>query len=312
MRTITEASTNTLIEYPEVVTWMLDNNFIHLKNLDGYPIKVSVKVTNGGVDYYMNYESELDNLTFRLNPLLWSFGPSTFDIDVTITANGSTAAESLKTFFVYYGKTLQERYHGSATTITYADSNDLSALEMYNIWSDAASPATFVPFPNPFVYNAYDGINTINAAGKNMIKHSNALLNNTIGDIWDSVTSNSFFYNLIKVCPKANAIKLEYYDTDGCKRYAIGEVLKKTMKATRADYVRGGVVYDAQPRSKVTDYQGTIQVGFAEVDPKQYLEDIMLSPTIVESVTGALLTPNTLSLDRDGVTKDIIITFNID
>lgn len=312
MRTITEAITNTLIEYPEVVTWMLDNNFIHLQNLDGYPIKVFVKVTNGGVGYYMNYESELDHLTFRLNPLLWSFGPSTFDIDVTITANGSTATKSLNTFFVYYGKTLQERYHGSATVITYADANDLTAMEFYNVWSGAAYPATFQPRPSGSLLTASDGVITVNMGDYTYMRQSNSMYTATIGDIWDSVTSNSFDYNLVQVCPKANAIKLEYYDTDGCKRYAIGEVLKKTMKATRADYVRGGVVYDAQPRSKVTDYQGTIQVGFAEVDPKQYLEDIMLSPTIVESVTGALLTPNTLSLDRDGVTKDIIITFNID
>lgn len=310
MRSIITTNTNTKIEYPDVVAWLMDNNFIHLKQLDGYPVKAQVEVVNMQ-SYYLNHTSEIDNLTFRLNPLLRAFGPATVTIKVTVWSNGQQDAVNLGKVYVYHGKTLQERFHGSAVKVPWVDASDLASVDFYNPFSGMGGTTSYIS--TPFATIIGDGISQVPVSNITHNRITNSSSTVPIGTLWNYKLISNVVYAANKMCPVRNGIKLRYYDTDGCIRHVAGEVLKKTMKVTRQEYHRGGTVCDEVPRSIVTDYAGTMQVGFSDVPNDMYIEDIMLSPYVEECLMGRRMVPTTLTLDRDYEdTKDVIINFLID
>lgn len=311
---------NMRIEYPEKLMWLLDNNFVRCVNRHGaYKLTATLALTAGGVVTTYTHTTKIGDLTFRLTPYLRGLAHGT-----TITtlcsvtaydANDNPYSYTLKfDMKIVYGKTLQERHHGSEGVVTYERLTDLQLL-------DLLKPAGWkgrITFGS-FTQNYYDTDADIvqvpyfspGPVEVNYIGNGTPIYR---GDVWDETNGNDWDVMCVQVCPARNGIKLTYYNTDGCKRFAIGEVLKKTMSAERKEYRHGGVVYDEPPQSLVTGYAGTIEVGFRDVEPGQYLEDIMLSPTITTTRGGEIisLTPTTLQLVRDGETKDIIINFKID
>lgn len=310
-------STNVSVDYPGQLAWLLDNNFVYFRNLYGdYGMRVRMAVSVGGNTWYYDHTTEIGVLTYRLNAFL-SQVPHGVTVYVVCDVRTKDSAQNqhndtVKFNFVnIYGKTLQERHHGSTSVITYYDNSDLAKIDIYK--------------PAGVTGNEIVGSNINNFTADEQILHNGwasgameAVITGTpaftVGEIFDESTVSKWTVRLVQVCPAKNGIKFTYYDTDGCKRYAIGEVLTKKMQAARKDFHRGGVVYDEVPRSLVTGYTGTIEVGFSDVDPGQYLEDIMLSP-IVTTTRGSdtiEVVPETLQLTRDGKTKDIIITFKID
>lgn len=306
------------IDYPDQCVWREDNNFVLCTNRYGaYPLRGQLMVTAGGNTYNYDYTTEVGSLTFRLSPLLRMLPTKTYVEAVIVTTvddgNGNQYTDTKKfDFYYHYGKTLQGRHHGSCRVVTYSDSTDIDKVDVLkpagftghysyagNIVTLASSPAevvTALPGLDPRVRVRMSGDAT------------------TTGDIWAERTEKILDIKLVQVCPRRNGIKFAYYDTDGCRRYAIGEVLTKKMAAKRDEYRRGGEVCNEVPRSLLTGYDGTIEVGFYEVDPLQYLEDIMLSPVVTTTRGGVEIEviPTTLTLTRDGKTKDIIISFKID
>lgn len=310
---------NMRIDYPETLMWLLDNNFVRCENSYGH-FKLSVKIdliVGGIVTTYSN-TSEIGDITFRLNPYLRGLANGTnVTVDVVATAYDSANNQhnTLLNFSakLVYGKTLQERHHGSEGIVVYEKSSDLNNLDILK----PAGWTGVIFIGNNFVnYNSTDPdvVQRSYSFGPKIILYSGSGSPILRGEIWNDASELSWDVRCVQVCPARNGIKLEYYNTDGCKRFAIGEVLKKTMSAERKEYRNGGVVYDEPPKSLVTGYAGTIEVGFRDVDPLQYLEDIMLSP-IVTTKRGSeqiSVIPTTLQLVRDGETKDIVITFKID
>lgn len=308
------------IDYPETLMWLLDNNFVRCVNRHGaYKLTATLDLTAGGVVTTYTHTTEIGDLTFHLTPYLRGLAHGTSITALyTVTVWDShqttyTHTDKFNTKIVY-GKTLQERHHGSEGVVTYERITDLQPLELLK--------------PAGWTGNIYFGIGVVNynntgpdivvqpylSPGAIIVKYRS--LNTPIyrGDVWDETNGGNWDVRCVQVCPVRNGIKLTYYNTDGCKRYAIGEVLKKTMSAERKEYRHGGVVYDEPPQSLVTGYAGTIEVGFRDVDPLQYLEDIMLSPVVTTARGNERINviPTTLQLVRDGLTKDIIITFKID
>lgn len=323
-------SSNISVDYPEELAWLLDNNFMFFRNIYGqYQMEVTVTVVVSGNTFVYNYTTEVGALTIRLNPLITSYCPGTFAVTwkaVTYDSSSTTYTDSgsykMKAVF---GKSLQERHHGSARIITYYEAWDVQPLELY-------IPQCFcggVTYSNAVV-NVNDSPDIISIQGSSIVPGLPAPVTNVryngknpvcLGDIWAEESPSEWWVELRQVCPRKNGIKLKYWDTDGCQRWAIGEVLSKKMAAKRDDYRHGGSVFNDIPRSLVTGYDGTISVGFADVDPRQYLEDIMLSPRVLatrcdcgngKAVDNVMLIPTTLTLTRDGNTKDIIISFKID
>lgn len=311
---------NVQIDYPEKLMWLLDNNFVRCVNRHGaYKLTATLVLTAGGLVTTYTHTTEIGDLTFRLTPYLRGLAHGT-----TITtlcsataydANDNPYSYTLKfDMKIVYGKTLQERHHGSEGVVTYERITDLQPLELLK----PAGWTGRIIFGSGFVaYNNSDPDivqQPYLSPGVVMVGYSS--LNTPIfrGDVWDETNGGRWDVRCVQVCPARNGIKLTYYNTDGCKRFAIGEVLKKTMSAERKEYRHGGVVYDEPPQSLVTGYAGTIEVGFRDVDPLQYLEDIMLSPVVTTSRGNERINviPTTLQLVRDGLTKDIIITFKID
>lgn len=312
-------SVNVSVDYPDLCVWREDNNFVLCTNRYGaYPLRGQLAVTAGGETYNYNYTTEVGLLTFRLSPLLRMLPTNTHVMAVAVTTvddgNGNLHTDTVKfDLYYHYGKTLQERHHGSCRVITYADILDIDKIDVFKPYG----------WHGTFTYSG--GIDTISSSDAMVETLVAQNLNRAVvnasghgqpwtGDIWNDRQENIWDIRLVQVCPRRNGIKLIYYDTDGCKRYAIGEVLTKKMAAKRDEYRRGGVVYNDVPRSLLTGYDGTIEVGFADVDPLQYLEDIMLSPVVTTDRGGSVIEviPTTLTLVREGTTKDIIISFKLD
>ena len=317
MQTITFSSIDVKAEFPDNVLWTGDDNFVIFTQTSGYTMKVTLEVLINGNLYYLKYQGENGAITMRLNDLLRAFAPCSFKMAATVTVYGITEQDSLGDHVIYYGKSLAERYHGSATIITYNDTSLLNQLEFYNLFSNEDNPTQTQILPNhdistvvsPIGISQHYCANSSRVIIRRTSGYTPATI--TIGELWNCSDLSVHTYCLKKVCPQRNGIELRYYDTDGCLRAAIGEVLNKKMKVEREEYLRQNSLINSVPRSVVTTYSGTIEVGFADVEPEQYIEDIMLSPIITELNTGAELTPETLELDRDGETKDIIITFRI-
>lgn len=308
------------IDYPETLMWMLDNNFVRFVNRHGaYKLTARLDLTAGGVVTTYTHTTEIGDLTFRLTPYLRGLAHgTTIKALYTVTAwdshNTSTTHTDKFETKIVYGKTLQERHHGSEGVVTYERITDLQPLELLK--------------PAGWTGRIYFGSNIVNynntdpdivqqqyiSPGAVEVHYVGNVTPIYRGDVWDETNGKIWDVRCVQVCPARNGIKLTYYNTDGCKRFAIGEVLKKTMSAERKEYRQGGVVYDEPPQSLVTGYAGTIEVGFRDVDPLQYLEDIMLSPVVTTSRGNERINviPTTLQLVRDGMTKDIIITFKID
>lgn len=308
------------IDYPETLMWLLDNNFLRCVNRHGaYKLTVTLDLTAGGVVTTYTHTTEIGDLTFRLTPYLRGLAHGT-----TITALCSvTAYDSADNPHNYtlkfdmkivYGKTLQERHHGSEGVVTYERITDLQPLELLKPagWTGRITfGSNIVNYNNTYPDIVQQQYISPGAVEVHYRGNGNPIYR---GDVWDETNGKDWNVRCVQVCPARNGIKLTYYNTDGCKRFAIGEVLKKTMSAERKEYRHGGVVYDEPPQSLVTGYAGTIEVGFRDVDPLQYIEDIMLSPVVTTSRGSEIINviPTTLQLVRDGITKDIIITFKID
>lgn len=317
MRNYTSA--NISADYPDEVVWREDNNFVYTKNLYGqYPMKCDLTLTIGGQTYTYSYTTEIGELTFRLSPLLRMLNTNTAMNGLLVVdsqdANANHYSDYVKFDLTYhYGKTLQERHHGSSRVIAYYEYADISKVDVYVPagWKGNISygGAMYFGIAGEQVYHA------ASISPSNYVNFTNT--NGTAvftGDIWDEDKVLDWRLTFEQVCPRRNGIKLTYYDTDGCKRFAIGEVLNKKMAAKRDEYHRGGVVFNEVPRSLLTGYSGTIEVGFVNVNPMQYLEDIMLSPIVTTERGGKEIEviPTTLTLVRDGKTKDIVISFKID
>lgn len=308
------------IEYPETLMWLLDNNFVRCVNRHGeYKLTATLDLTAGGVVTTYTHTTEIGDLTFRLTPYLRGLAHGT-GIKALCSVTAYDSDDNPYSYTVkfdtkiVYGKTLQERHHGSEGVVTYESITDLQPLELLK---PAGWAGRIIFGSNVVNYNNTDPDIVVQPyLSPHAIIVEYRSLNTPIyrGDVWDETNGGNWDVRCVQVCPARNGIKLTYYNTDGCKRYAIGEVLKKTMSAERKEYRHGGVVCDEPPQSLVTGYAGTIEVGFRDVDPLQYLEDIMLSPVVTTARGNEIINviPTTLQLVRDGLTKDIIITFKID
>jgi hypothetical protein len=317
--------TNFHLNYPEAAIWREDYNILDFVNEYGaYLIAVTATVTvnYGGTPHVINYaaQSSVGEVVINLSPLIKTYCPA--DYFITWKAdfedgNGTQYHDNnaIKDIAAYYGKTLQERHHGSCRVITYADLADIQKVDIFipSGWVGSIKYNGLVTIHNQTTAAIEQAVNTLGGVQVDMIPGIFSSV--WTGEVWEDELVSTWSVRLVQVCPARNGIKLVYYDTDGCKRYAIGEVLKKTMVAKRDEYRRGELSeYDTVPRSLLTGYSGTISVGFADVDPQQYLEDIMLSPVVTtERGSGTInVIPTTLTLVRDGKTKDIIIDFKID
>lgn len=313
-------STNVSIDYPDTCVWREDNNFVLCTNLYGaYPLSVLMTVTAGGNTYIYEYTTEVGSLTFRLSPLLRMLPTKTqvvAIVDFTVDDGNGNQHSGLEKFdfYYHYGKTLQERHHGSCRVITYSASTDIDKVDVLR--AEGLGSSTF-DYAGGSTTVLGTGAQVVTLTAQNNNRNKIRVYGGSqayFGDVWDETRESNYEIRLLQVCPRRNGIKFVYYDTDGCKRYAIGEVLNKKMAAKRDEYRRGGEVYNDVPRSLLTGYDGTIEVGFSEVDPLQYLEDIMLSPIVTTTRGGVEIEviPTTLTLTREGKTKDIIISFKLD
>lgn len=330
------------ITVPCCTIWREDNNYFRIVNGTPGALVVANPLTIDFSDLQGNLlesvtlsgvSSEVGDITFRLRPYLLAYTPCIIDYHITAEfydANGNLKGTQKAdgTIYCFYGKTFQERQHGSARVITippdflsYHKSLDVFIPPCYSGVVQWGSN-------NPMQTSACQAVAEIGAPKPparpdQPIHFSSSKTPVMAGEFWDEREELSWDVDVKIVCPKRNPVTIHYYDTDGCLRFAVGEVLEKKMAVKRDEYHRGGAVYNTVPRSVFSDYDGTFDVGFADVDPLQFLEDILISHRCwihgrrqncicdIENVEYEVI-PLTLQLVRDGKTKDMVMTFKID
>lgn len=308
-----DAVTQIHLEVPTGNVWTMDNTFIRCYSDNvAYPISATVTLTDGGDTYTYTYDSEVSTLTFNLMPLIRQL-PFNNTISYNLSATNANGTYTYSGAFVLlHGKTLNSRTHGSVRVLEYNESADLSSVEFY----DHSTYGTTLTYYSGGVAQSVYNINPKIMVALNVDEGTDIELAygglSPYGDLWGIDKGLHKKIRLRKVCPQKNMLKLEWYDLDGCKRLSIGQVTNDIMKAEREEYTRGVTVEDVA-RSAVYGSTKEIKIGFTDVDPHEYLEDIMLSPTITTlfGLSTVELIPTTLTIDKDGSTKDITITFKI-
>lgn len=142
------------------------------------------------------------------------------------------------------------------------------------------------------------------------------------GDIWDAkVCDNNnpqvLTLNVVTCVPE-RGVFVQYTDVDGCVRYAMGKILSDTLGAEQTAYGARIAELCNTPMRHIDKVKASVSVGFADVLPGECLEDIMLSKDVYMVRCGeshieelAKMVPTTLSIERDGDTKDIVINFDL-
>lgn len=324
-------------EIPCCAMWREDNNYIYFRNTYGaYLLQINMVLTfqdfAGNILEVVQIQptSEVGEITIRLRPYLLAYTPCKVCVDIPVAhiydINGKmdTVDKLNWCFNCFFGKTFQERQHGSSRIITLPSDYPLMTRGL-----DVFKPQCWEGTINFGGVGQLENSPCANVVTLKPLTSDNRVLFTSsacsiAGEVTSELAACNYSIEVRQICPRRNGIAIYYYDTDGCMRCAVGEVLEKKMAVTRDKYVRGGVVYNRQPHSMFTDYDGTISVGFSDVDPLQYIEDILFTPRAWvngvrkncadcsdEEVEYEVI-PTTLTLTRDGRTKDIIINFLID
>lgn len=310
MRTDTDNLTQTMIRYPNEVMWINDINTITIESMIGMAVSAIVNLNINGTPYTLSYNSQLSNLTFRLNHIFNATAPASVTGNCIVTSNGQTHTYTIfSNGKIYFGKSFQERTHGCATVITHPGITSPNMLQLY------VPAAGLINYSGNSINVTLEGIYNVTrgALPANTLTYApNQPI--TYGEFFNENTVSIIRYDLRYICPKANFVTILYFDTDGCQRYAIGEVISTSNEVERDDFNRNFDLYKKVPQSFLKKHTGTIKVGFNDVEPSQYIEDIMFSKECsISTHQGVMhITPSTLSLERDGDTRDIIIKFLID
>lgn len=92
---------------------------------------------------------------------------------------------------------------------------------------------------------------------------------------------------LVYPCVKENKVVVEYYNIDGCKRYAVGQVLNIDQETEQAQYHRPTDELRSIPRAKTNRVTQTLRIGFPKVPHGAMFEDLLTSEKVVLHSAGA-------------------------
>jgi len=302
------------VYYPDNRIWTRDNNYVVFKanNFSGFT--AHLRVTGNGQMFFHNYTTETDTIIISINDECRIIG-STSALWMTASAivGATTDSADIQDIELYRGKSLINRHHGSEGVITYHPSDRPAAIDVY------------FPFDGGHVICGgvqttmqSRGVKTIalNAATNNIVMRDDRLTPSPkfIGNVWGEAEVTEHVVELREVCPSSRPIRIDYTNTDGCKRSIFGDVLKWTERATADDYRDNKTIYNREPNRIVTGYTCEAVVGFRDVEPSQYISDVLQASDCKLWRGGEAIgcTPVTMQLESDGKVGDVKITFKID
>ena len=323
--TITAGSETLSVEYPNEEVFLKDNIFFKFTEDNGNRIKATIKVYDNSTPpnllKTLEYESSTPQLVFRVHEVLKEFSTgqvTTFNIEYEVEYhNGTTfvtfSAQTDK-YVAINGKTLARRPHGSERVIVYNDSSDLTGIEVYCPYN-TTSISYYVGGLNyiDFSKNIHTIASTID---DKQIKCSKAFSPYTqlpFHNVWNREYEYKYYIKLKNVCPRENGLKVYYYNTDGCKRMVIGEVVSDKNTVKRDEYSLLVDEVKRRPYAHHNSIEDVFTLFVQDVEPLQYLEDIMISDEWWINVDGddiPIVLVDT-EVTTNGEIEDYKLTFKI-
>lgn len=325
MRFQSISGTSMWIEYPDYLIWASDNNTIKVGSSNpndtvGARITMREPTLNQVV---LDYWSETNEILFLLNDSidqLFDDNLSEWDIIVEPYSNSTPQAYFLFHFKVLDGKSFQDKSHAAATTIYWSDINELRKLQLFSYEGGTATIGQNT-FNLDAGINSLDVHSIVSGGETNIIMQANNQLPTTpthLGDIWGEnvVDSDDYVIKLVNrpMCSGSKMVRILYYDTDGCVRWIVGNILKETDNVSGQEYGRITEIYKNGAHKLRTSSTRTITVGFHNIDKTAQLNDIFYSNRIdIVNYDGQLvpaaIQSNKLTIEK--VDKDLEIEFLI-
>lgn len=207
---------------------------------------------------------------------------------------------------VVHGLTRADRYHGTGEYIQQPTM--ISPVTQF-LALDAAHFDGTGTLTDPVGKSIVD---VTNAAGKCGFKYGVAQL---VGDYFNPVTLTTVYNEVEKItCLPDNGVVLKYTNTDGCIRYAVGQVLSRSEKVEMETYTPALSALNTIPSAIQTEKQITLRIGFHDVKKAQHLGDIFFSEHIY-IVNPSTLEEREIIPEADGLETeemrggDVIIEF---
>lgn len=325
MRFQSISGTSMWIEYPDYLIWASNNNTIRVGSSNpndtvGARITMREPTLNQVV---LDYWSETNEILFLLNDSidqLFTGNLGEWDVIVEPYSNSTPQAYFLFHFKVLDGKSFQDKSHASATTIYWDDINELTKLQLFSYEGGTARIGQ-----NTFSLSA--GINSLDihllniGPETNIQMTANNVLQTTptyLGDIWGEniVDAEDYTIKLVNrpMCSNSKMVRIMYYDTDGCVRWMVGNILKETDNVSGEEYGRITQIYKNGAHKLRTSSSRTITVGFHDIDKTAQFNDIFYSSRVeIVNYDGELIPvaiqSNKLTIEK--VDKDLEIEFLI-
>lgn len=277
MRTenVTTQALNYTIVYPDELVYRGDTNYIQIAAQRVASLDVEVTIGT----YTLHYVATTDNITIDISDTL-KVGGFLDRLPITVTVNNNAFTF---TSYIVRGCTDGDRYHGSGRSIVLP--NFVSVVELLMLSSNntvrvgsatSTNNETGVrPFPVTWV-------------GSGVAQVTVPLISLRYGDYFDPKPSGVQLFNIQRVeCHPENGAAIQWYDHDGCKRYLVGKVLRRSETATYTEYAAGLTTIRSVAGAKVKDSRRLLTIGFTQVDKEVHLEEIMDSEEVL------LLNPDT-------------------
>lgn len=260
------------ITYPE--TMIYEGDLIYVSVDAAGSDATQLAVTVGGKT--AQYLSDGEHVSIEIGSLLRRndvFGA--VNIDIYASRTNPTYSHVLSETYCYcHGRTLPSLYHGSARDIVLpygSTSVDIPVVAAGKVYVNYALVSTLSA---PTIYQAAisDPENLIE------VKYNAAAL---FGDFHKAYSTNIVKFNVsVRDCYAADDVVLGWYDTDGCRRYAIGRLMETRRSAEGVEYAPGLDTIQSPPERLVNKVGEVWTVGFADVKASQRMGEIAMSQRV--------------------------------
>lgn len=267
-------------EYPEYAVYSGDFNYVSMSATDSDNNVLAVTV--GG--QRAEYSSDAERLTVEVGSLLrrnGTFGVVSLSIYVSRSNPAYSTTISVDVLFLH-GRTLPSRYHGSGRRVIVPigqPSVQIPVIDAATVYRDGTQVATTT---NAQIVDVAVSSTTHNIE----VKYSRA---GTFGD-WHycELAQSVYFTTYQPECTRENEIVLQWYDTDGCKRFAVGKLLNRRQASEGVEYASGGSLVQHPADRIITSVSEVLTVVFP-IRTDEYFAELALSDevAIINNVSGA-------------------------
>lgn len=325
MRTDTTTNLGYTLTYPDAIVWGGDDNYIRISgstNIGKIRVRCYPELV-GAVGHFFDYTpiSQKD-VVIHINDLLLAMNAyETLTIVVDVTGLNNYEF----TIGYFRGKTLPYRNHGCSRVVSLTGLSSvqymLTAAPVTMTWVEVSG---IIRREETQVYET-PGLISIScdkfseAVPYVTFDYSDASRGGTPQPGIFEPTEDIVTLTSTNECVNKNRCVVEWYDTDGCVRHAVGLHEGFSTSVGQLEFRKSGLsIIRDTPARKVTDISAEITLTFDAVPKKMYIEEILTSEEVyitsadVSTSRKISAIPTTLNVMRDsGDYQDITITFKL-